>query len=1410
MIIKNVMRRIGIVLVMMSVALIVMGAAPTINFNEPPTPINGNTTTVNYVNVSVTLNESGTALIKWDTDANVSMIGSGMNYYYNKTLPNGLHTYIVYANDTTPQNWSSEPRTVTINVPGSPPSITDYQPNISPVNTIFNNSQTFNVTIDQTANVSWKIGLIEVQNLSTTLGKSEYINNSAAIGSYSITATAYNENGSSSPQPWTWIVSPAATPGITGLTATRGATWINWTWTTIGGNYNHTTVLINTTPQSNTSNNYFNYSYFEPGTSNTIILHAVDTSGVINNTAVQDTRSTLNTPTGSNVVVNLTTGLRVIFSQVDAEGNTSFISYPTKLSGWPDHNNFVNVEGYYNISTDANTGGNNITVELKYSPTGINESQVRLWHLRGSTWEDITTSLYISDDKVLGNDTTLSPFVVGIPPKPKFLTKNPSTSFESIVKTPVEFNVTIDQTTNVTWSISPGSSYDVGQVLAGIKTNYTFNPSSSNNYTVTVTATNISSGTSDSTSWNWTVRPKTYSSGNRVWDGGKPAQYALKYTWDPLSFYAFFYDLDSGFGSESLEISLDSYSDRLIEKNDLKYTTTPYPVYFAQEKWGKYNVIGFMTEKYFAGYSSLTSPDITTDVVSPLSNKQLHKILIDDDKQQVIYAESTLTLQEGYVIKIRDVDASGRIVLLSLLKDGGEVDTQPVGSGGTYVYTKKVGVVTLPIIALRVETVFSGKESSAAFTKGIFQISESYTSASNNRYGVMEITRADAAGIDMYNSNSFTLSQGSIIDIMGDLKFIVADNSTLRFAPMVIKDGAYEVRGTIAQNNDTSFDWTPMNFEGFYYNINDDVGTETLSMTTRSGTSIPEGKLVYTTTPMAVSYNYENFGSFKVIGFMADKYFAGYIGGGSGCTNCITTTDKSTIAQKQLHKVLVDDDTQRVIYAGSTLTLNDGYVIKIKDVNIGAGTASVWLEILKDGTSVYEDIKEPGQIFSYAPSKVGVISDLPIISLRIYSIFRGKEATAAFIKGVFQISETYTSVSQGDRFGIMEVTEVSDTQIQMDNPSTVSLSAASTFDVMGNIKFKVADSSDVRFYPFIMANGTTISASQLSIDAPATPMARDTITITVTAGAGTIIDNAEVSFDGTVIGNTNSSGKLDYLLTKSGQHTITATKLGYDTATRTIQVSEYRDIALRFELPVIIDQGIPVTIKVISNGSAILGANITFDGKAIGLTSSDGTLQYTFDVSGTHNLGASKTGYISVVREISVRMPFIEFKALDLNITPAVIFTNQNYVVRANISNVGTKGGMLEVGLVVNDTVIDNKNVTLDPGATQEINFTQKMTLPPGNYTVEILDQKATIPVKEEPFNPFLVVGIITVIGAVSIFVLTSKEILSIEALKAKLNMGPATNKPVINTEAINKVINDIKSKSNNAINDIMSKFKKK
>jgi len=289
----------------------------------------------------------------------------------------------------------------------------------------------------------------------------------------------------------------------------------------------------------------------------------------------------------------------------------------------------------------------------------------------------------------------------------------------------------------------------------------------------------------------------------------------------------------------------------------------------------------------------------------------------------------------------------------------------------------------------------------------------------------------------------------------------------------------------------------------------------------------------------------------------------------------------------------------------------------------------------------------------------------------------------------------------------------------------------------------------------------------------------------VTSGTGTPEGNAEVSFDGNVIGTTNSTGRLDYMLTRAGQHNFTATKLGYEKAIKTVQIAEYVDNRLSLVLPEFIDQYIPVSIKVIVSGSsnAISGTNITLDGASIGKTDSSGILTYTFTNSGKHNLAASRNGYISVQREIDVRMPFTEFKALDINFRPDVVARGQNVYVWSNITNAGTKEGMLPVALIINDTVVENKNVTLAPGENGEVNFSHKIELPIGNYSIEILGQKTTMPVKDEPLNLFLVAGAVTGLGAISVYFLTSKNLMSVEAIKSKMNME-TVNKAVAKTRS--------------------------
>ncbi|MCZ7362832.1 MAG: S-layer protein domain-containing protein, partial [Candidatus Methanoperedens sp.] len=200
-----------------------------------------------------------------------------------------------------------------------------------------------------------------------------------------------------------------------------------------------------------------------------------------------------------------------------------------------------------------------------------------------------------------------------------------------------------------------------------------------------------------------------------VWDASLGSN--LTYTWKPMNFDGFYYDLDNNIGNESLTIRLDSNISRNIQQNNLRYSTIPETVSFKYKPFGEFSVIGFMSEKYFAGYST----GIASIPISSLSYGQLHKVLTDDDTQRAVYAGSTITLGEGYVLKVNDVKISNE-VSLSLLKDGAEVDNALVSPGVSYVYSKNIGSINdFPIIAVRIDNIFRGSETNAAFIKGIFQ-----------------------------------------------------------------------------------------------------------------------------------------------------------------------------------------------------------------------------------------------------------------------------------------------------------------------------------------------------------------------------------------------------------------------------------------------------------------------------------------------------------------------------------------------------------------------------------------------------------------------------------------------------------------------------------------------------------------
>ncbi len=1269
-----------------------------------------------------------------------------------------------------------------IDSPKPPGSIPSYQ----------GATQVFNLSSNQSATFTWYINSSQVQQNTTVAAGTlvSYSNNTAGVGIHNVTVVVSNSTNGTASNMWLWTVSAATgsssntTPDFT-VNPTHGG--ITDTSAYINFSVNQSSALAKVSYgidsslglgevwNNNSVSRVIPITGLTKGTSYqySVFLYNSSNQSLSKNSTIQ-TFITID-PTAPNATVTLaipedtTANISFTLNQTDAKTSVHYGTTPS-----------LDLTPVWNNGT-----GSSRTTQLTSLVQGT------LYYYSVYAYNG-TNQTFFSNSTPIQNFTTRYPSpTIGTAYSP-----TPNTTAIDITQGQSQlFWVKASQNVTVNWYLNDSLiSGATKTVDPNIEANYTFVGNTVGNFKITANASNANG--SSTKEWLINVRSNTFFTGNRIWDGSRPNEFSLTYSWNPMSFSGFYYDIKDDVGTENITITLNSYGDRTINKNDLDYSTTPQEVSFIYSGFGKYQVIGFMADKYFAGYIANTTPpnpkpSVTFDGKSVIASGQLHKVLMDDDTKKTISLGSTMTLQEGYVLKAVDIDMSARTMLLSLLKDGNEVDSTPLSAGETYVYTKKVGSVSdLPLIMVRFDSVFSGREVQAAFLKGLFQISETATNVeSGDKFGKMEVGTVSATRIEMSNSDAISLSPGSTEDLMGDVKIKVADNSSVvRFALSVEKTGPFEVRSSIFKQDDPNniTVWTPYNFGmnigqisvGFYYDLDDGVGNESMRIAeTVSGRKINDGKLVYMTTPEKVSFTYSSFGKYNVIGFMAEKYFAGYTIESFPSTVNPTTSvgEKSVLDSGQLHKVLIDDDTKKTISVGSTMTLQEGYVLKAVDIDMSART--MLLSLLKDGNEVDSTPLSAGQTYIYT-KKVGDVSDLPLIAVRFDSVFSGREVQAAFLKGLFQISETATTVRSGDKFGKMEVTGISRNSIEMANDGNLGLDRNKNDDLMGNIKLRVADSNSLRFY-FAVDVTPEMRANQLVIDAPAKVMAGDNITITVKAG-GNPVDNASVSLDSD-LGNTDKNGLLNYTLPKTlkGMYNITATKLGYEKAVKSIEIEKYIDLRLSLDIPAKAPQFDPLTIKVTYNNSAMSGASVKFDNDAIGTTDSNGILTYTPQLSGTHTITASKSGYVTVTRDIELIVPYSEFKALDINITPAVATPGLTLLIKANITNSGTKGDTLPVDLIINGTAVKNTTLSLDRGATKEINFTGNLKgwmpeeVKPGNYTVEILGQTQLLEVKEEPLSLLLIGGIVVIITGIAgtvIYVLTSKNMLSIEVLKSKFS----------------------------------------
>jgi S-layer protein (TIGR01567 family) len=268
-------------------------------------------------------------------------------------------------------------------------------------------------------------------------------------------------------------------------------------------------------------------------------------------------------------------------------------------------------------------------------------------------------------------------------------------------------------------------------------------------------------------------------------------------------------------------------------------------------------------------------------------------------------------------------------------------------------------------------------------------------------------------------------------------------------------------------------------FSGFYYDIDDNTGTEKLALrlsnVTHEGTSailsdLPDSNgnrgIAYTVGAQPSDLSFEQWGQYEEIRFQGEDYFAGY-------DDDVTwsmkeahqsvpllydrSEDSNLMANEQISSILIDDDGEQTINYTKPLELEEGYQLAVKTIDADGKKAQ--LELYKDGNAIDEKViklsdenTDIGDETYYYRKDLGATKDIVIIAVHFKHIFGGSSVIAVITDGIFQISDRPTSLRSVTNVNPIDMT------ITMDNKDNqVTLSKNKDQILIGSLHIKTAD-----------------------------------------------------------------------------------------------------------------------------------------------------------------------------------------------------------------------------------------------------------------------------------------------------------------------------------------------------------------
>jgi S-layer protein (TIGR01567 family) len=536
--------------------------------------------------------------------------------------------------------------------------------------------------------------------------------------------------------------------------------------------------------------------------------------------------------------------------------------------------------------------------------------------------------------------------------------------------------------------------------------------------------------------------------------------------WTPQNFAGFYYDIDKGLGEEVLQLDI---SDQSVQIGDAVYATSAQEASFEHGNWGHYWVLAFLGKNYFVGYDDdcMIAPCWS----SLEDDSVLSKVLIDSDSRETISGDQDLLLDEGYKLRFSDSDEG---VKVALYKGTALLNTTTIKPPETYVYAVPIGDRNVTLIAVRVTGSVKLKPASYYTIKGTFQISDDLLRVEPGlRYGMMEVSSISGDRISMTNIREIDLSPNINVDLMDGIRLRTADQpNRLYIYRNITEPGTYELRGSVAEVVDGAmFEWNPSNFAGFYYDVDENLGTEAIIMTTYGNTLDEPNGVIYETVAQQKEFNFAEWGEYWTMGFLGENYFAGYVPDETGSLRSrlsAASEDDNMLVDEQLSKVLIDSAETLRIKDGDILTFEEGFATKFFVDN---SCEMVFLELYKDNNLLKRDYFYAPDTYVYT-TNLGDSQDVAVLAIHVADVNCTGDRTC-IIDGIWQISTHPISVEEDTEYDKMTIQSVNaDTKtIMMDNEDNkITLNSNKDQLLMGDIRIKTADQDAItateplRFY----------------------------------------------------------------------------------------------------------------------------------------------------------------------------------------------------------------------------------------------------------------------------------------------------------------------------------------------------------